>query len=383
MYMVSILFCQYFENLDTSGVSMKRFNELPTGKYPSFTFCMHAEEGKIFNDEILQNKFKLGQLDYYQLLAGNENWTNIKMAKIPFSEVITGIDDFLEEFEVEDYSHQEYNKWATGMTKMSPFRQSYQDPTANCFTYDTKYGSSVSVSELSVRFNITTLSHSLDSGKVYIVAHYPGLLIRNLNNYLMKVKDWKELKQQNKANYITISISGVTLMRFRETANDACDPKLIDDDAKWKKIVVNLIGCSPPYWYNNSKDHDGMKQTCNSRKELGDIKAFWPLHGNILDTNKVFDQYTKPCNNFQQLIFNAVMGHDYSGSDLLKIKIRLQNNFYQEIRNIRAFGMTDLWASIGGYVGIFCGYSMLQTTSQLIANLKQCMDFIHNLKNMI
>ena len=214
------------------------------------------------------------------------------------------------------------------MTKMSPFRQSYQDPTANCFTYDTKYGSSVSVSELSVRFNITTLSHSLDSGKVYIVAHYPGLLIRNLNNYLMKVKDWKELKQQNKANYITISISGVTLMRFRETANDACDPKLIDDDAKWKKIVVNLIGCSPPYWYNNSKDHDGMKQTCNSRKELGDIKAFWPLHGNILNTNKVFDQYTKPCNNFQQLIFNAVLGHHYNGPDLLKIKIRLQNNFY-------------------------------------------------------
>ena len=126
-----------------------------------------------------------------------------------------------------------------------------------------------------------------------------------------------------------------------------------------------------------------MKQTCNSRKDLGDIKAFWPLHGNILNTNKVFDQYTKPCNNFQQLIFNAVLGHHYNGPDLLKIMIRLQNNFYQEIRNIRAFGMTDLWASIGGYVGIFCGYSMLQTTSQLIANLKQSMDFIHNLKNMI
>ena len=321
MYMVSILFCQYFENLDTSGVSMKRFNELPTGKYPSFTFCMHAEEGKIFNEEILQNKFKLGQLDYYQLLAGNENWTNIKMAKIPFSEVITGIDDFLEEFEVEDYSHQEYNKWATDMTKMSPFRQSYQDPTANCFTYDTKYGSSVSVSELSVRFNITTLSHSLDSGKVYIVAHYPGLLIRNLNNYLMKVKDWKELKPGNRNNYIRIAISGVTLMRFRETANETCDPNLIDDDAKWKLHVAKEIGCTPPYWNNNGTGLEEDEHICNSKAALGGMKAYWPMYGSILDTNKIFEKYPRPCNNFQQLIFNTVERQYNTKPKHLKIKI--------------------------------------------------------------
>ena len=46
----------------------------------------------------------------------------------------------------------------------------------------------------------------------------------------------------------TMMLSGVTLMRFRDTAVDVCDPKNIDDDAEWKRHVIEKIGCIPPYW---------------------------------------------------------------------------------------------------------------------------------------
>ena len=58
IYMVAILFCKYQSNLDSSQTSMKRFNESPVGKYPSFTFCINAEEGKLFNNEIFINKLR-------------------------------------------------------------------------------------------------------------------------------------------------------------------------------------------------------------------------------------------------------------------------------------------------------------------------------------
>ena len=57
--------------------------------------------------------------------------------------------------------------------------------------------------------------------------------------------------------------------------------------------------------------------------------------------------------------------------DILKMRIQLQNNMYQEVLNTKAFGRADLWANIGGFVGIFCGLSMLQTTTYLIHVIKE------------
>ena len=35
-------------------------------------------------------------------------------------------------------------------------------------------------------------------------------------------------------------------------------------------------------------------------------------------------------------------------------------NYMDQIAHIRAFGMDDLWANIGGYVGMVLGISILQ-----------------------
>ena len=376
IYMVAVLFSKYDENLDASRASMKQFNGAPQGRYPSFTFCMYAKNGHLFKEKILYEKVGLSQMAYYQLLTGEQNRTTLKLPKIEFNDTITGIDEFLEEFEVEDYSYFKYNQWTVAMnnTTESPFHPSYQDPTTNCFTYDTKYSRSVSLSTLHVQFNITTLKRLLRKAKLYILVHYPGLLIRNMKTYLMKVKDWKELNPRNRNNYIRIAISGVTLMRFRETANETCDPNLIDDDAKWKLHVAKEIGCTPPYWNNNGTGLEEDEHICNSKAALGGMKAYWPMYGSILDTNKIFEKYPRPCNNFQQLIFNTVERQYNTKPKHLKIKIRLQNEMYQEILNTRAFGRTDLWGSIGGYVGMFCGYSILHAISHLIENFTKCLE---------
>ena len=33
---------------------------------------------------------------------------------------------------------------------------------------------------------------------------------------------------------------------------------------------------------------------------------------------------------------------------------------FRETRNVKAFGLLSLWSQIGGFVGIFLGYSLLQ-----------------------
>ena len=66
-----------------------------------------------------------------------------------------------------------------------------------------------------------------------------------------------------------------------------------------------MSNIDPLYKVNKGEDHDELINTCNSTKQLDAMKAYWPLYGSILDTNKIFKKYLKPCNNFHQLIFNT------------------------------------------------------------------------------
>ena len=375
IYMVTILFCQYQSNLDSSQSSMKRFNGSPIGRYPSFTFCIYAKKGKLFKNEKLQREYGLSKTDYYDLLAGDIKDTNLILSQIAYNEVVTGIDEFLEEFEVEDDTYQAYREWTPmKSTSALPLHQSYHDPTTNCFTYDTEYNKNVSLNALVVKFNITKFEQLFDqSGKIYIQAHYPGLMIRDMKTYLLKISNWQTLKPQNHNNQIDIQFPGVTLMRFRENAIDPCDPKLTDDDSEWMEHVNKHIRCIPPYWNNiadDQHDHDDF-EACTSQKMLAKVKDFWPLDGGM-KANEVFKNYTKPCN--KMILFNNMNHKAYENfKDVLKIKFRVREEFYQEILNTRAFGMADLWANIGGYVGIFCGYSILQATNYFIATIRQLM----------
>ena len=372
IYMMVFLFCKYYDNEDSSTVEMKRFHDSPSGRYPSFSFCIHAKGGKLYKDEILRNEIGLTQEEYYQQLTGGGNATHSELTKNKFDKVINKIDDILESFMAEDSSFRKYDQWDFTLKEIqnSPLHPSYQDPTINCFTYNTEYSKSVSLRQITIKFNITKFRNLFPgSGKLYIIAHYPGQLIRNIRKYMKKFDHWNELKSDNNNNQIAFSFSGLTVIRLRENAVNPCDPNLIDDDREWKKHVIKIIGCIPPYWNNNSNHYLEPEKICTSKNDLESIKVYWPNENNV-PARHIFQNYTKPCNSFEQLIFNSDVRY-YKMPDILKMRIQLQNDMYQEVLNTKAFGRADLWANIGGFVGIFCGFSMLQLTTHFVDAIKK------------
>ena len=157
---------------------MKQFHESPSGRYPSFTFCVSAKDGKLFKAEVLQNEFGMTQEEYYQQLTGGLDAANMDLTTNKFNRVITKIDDFLEEFDAEDSSFQNYNEWNITMNPIqsSPFHSSYEDPTINCFTYNTEYNESVSLRQIDVKLNITKIRLQFRHLKLYIMVHYLSLI---------------------------------------------------------------------------------------------------------------------------------------------------------------------------------------------------------------
>ena len=52
-------------------------------------------------------------------------------------------------------------------------------------------------------------------------------------------------------------------------------------------------------------------------------------------------------------------GVDYS-SELSLLKVIYKNDYYQQIKYVPDFGFESFWSGVGGFVGIFLGYSMMQ-----------------------
>ena len=44
----------------------------------------------------------------------------------------------------------------------------------------------------------------------------------------------------------------------------------------------------------------------------------------------------------------------------LDLEIIQGSEMYQEIENVKDFGVENCWSGIGGFIGIFLGYSLLQ-----------------------
>ena len=97
---------------------------------------------------------------------------------------------------------------------------------------------------------------------------------------------------------------------------------------------------------------NGMKE-CKTSSEMDQIYS-------ILATYKkaIFDSYKQPCDYMK--VTTGVLQKKMDFGYHLVLDFIYMDDFYQEIVNVRDFGFESFWSGIGGFVGIFLGYSLLQ-----------------------
>merc|ERR1719414_1000890 len=82
------------------------------------------------------------------------------------------------------------------------------------------------------------------------------------------------------------------------------------------------------------------------------------IYDEIKNKEYVFSKYDQPC-DYMEVSLGAVQhSSSYENVTLLELQYMKQN--YQEIVNIKDFELESLWSSVGGFVGIFLGYSLLR-----------------------
>ena len=98
------------------------------------------------------------------------------------------------------------------------------------------------------------------------------------------------------------------------------------------------------------------------------------------DNVAVTNSYTQPCDEMS-IGINAYQTTKPTESlinqSIFEITIKYPEKTYYEITNNQAFGFESFWSSVGGFVGIFLGFSLLQLPEFIIGVMRRINDKFH------
>ena len=236
-----------------------------------------------------------------------------------------------------------------------PFYVSYQDPNKVCFTRkdDNKEGIIRMEDILSMPFQ-RWIEFSRDL-IFTIFVHHPGQLLRVFDAPVFKTSLGQLLGEQiwGSSSFLFFKISQVNILRRRPDANDPCNISLKDDDLQLRDKVAEDVGCIPVYW-TNLRPTTKKLEICKTPEKMEEI---WNLLQNF---SSIHSTYQPPCNEMK-LTALYIARSDPSIDVITRFKYMEQT--YEEIINVREFGLESLLSTVGGLIGIFVGTSLSQVPS--------------------
>ena len=134
--------------------------------------------------------------------------------------------------------------------------------------------------------------------------------------------------------------------------------KNVDDyDLHLQTVISRNLSCIPPFWTYGISGTSLVN--CNSLKNLRAVReAILKLNTGMLA------DYHPPClDRFNSIVWNWYE-YEYDSmdwnTDYTHVRISYVDKFYIEITQVEDFGFQDFISNLGGFIGIFLGYSMMQ-----------------------
>lgn len=413
-------FCKYCDDEDVSMITYKHFHDSEDGIYPSFSMCFY-------------NPFKKEKLEMYgvnislysEYLQGMY-WDPI-MEKIDYEEVTLQIDDHLCDVTMDahdltwiDYQsmkakhHKTFGNRCHNTKNLSYHKVTepyvhYKSGFNKCFTFDIPYQPQNSITYFSINLRSTIFPNGLRPPRAdfdvkrgtgsgfYIAFHYPQQFfradrtIKRTWNPLVHIHgndSNEELEQRNKLrkNYeMRFRISDLTVSKMRHRSNwqskskQNCNPVWKKDDQMSMSAVMEKAGCKLPYW-----DADEKLETCTSKEAMRQVQP--------LSNVNISKEFPPPCLSIKKITYQYEevelkddVGYSTAenNSSWFRIVLLFYDQTYKEISQIKAYDMEMLIGNIGGYLGLFLGYAILQIPDLLVKGRKWIIFKFQLLRNLI
>ena len=367
-YFTATQFTLFCENRDSSSIAYKPFNLSPIDKYPAFSICLKGSQIYWQNEKFLFDTTDVTSSQYTEILRGagtrykydeesrlyskeSVGLDNISM--VSFDQMRLSPTDLFVEVDLVAYDDRHSTYYVSeneGLNSSKlPFQIAYQTPDETCFSRDSKDDI-----DLTRDYDLISLSTSLlQPGnhldlELRVITHYPGQLLRSFDNPSYS----STLASHDKHRLLDLKVSHVTTLRKRPTSNVPCNDTIENDDMVLIGEIIAHCDCIPPYWKHlvpNNQNYIG----CHSTEQLQNVS-----HA-IESYRSFFSNYEEPCVDMTAMvIINKDVNQDHEKN--FKIKITYTEDVYLEIENLKEFSFETFFSGVGGLIGIFLGYSILQ-----------------------
>ena len=151
-----------------------------------------------------------------------------------------------------------------------------------------------------------------------------------------------------------MKVRQTTVLRKRSVKTKPCMENIDDYDLYFQEAVSREIGCIPPFWSYRIKENLQLEE-CTSLEKLREVRDIISnFHRNV------HTDFQRPCLD----MFNSIVWYwtkQWTQNENFSfVEILYVDKYYEEITQVEEFGFQDFWANLGGFIGIFLGYSMMQ-----------------------
>ena len=365
-----ICFClyKYSQNDDVSQVTFQEFHKKKDNLYPSVSICLSS----IFYEEKLKSYGDGINISTYTDFMSGEYWDD-RIEKVDYDNVTLNFSNYLlgigmwtpdwrylkgDKYFLYDHrkaikrTHKNISLPTDEMDEWIPhFYNSYRGASQKCFTVDIPYTPLQKVWTFGIVFDGNIFPGGIRPSyyEFGVKVHYPGqFLDSKMQKYV-----WKEMNS-NSSEYVTMrfKIQKLEVMKHRETHNFKCNMKLKESDESKMLEKIREVGCKPPWW----KEILAFP-FCRSKEKLKMFSEF-----NMTD-------YIPACQSIQKILytyqeFEIVEDWTQEWTDeidnIYEVLLEFQDGTYMEIQQVRDYSIQDVVGDIGGYLGLFLGFAILQ-----------------------
>lgn len=388
IYWTALFSSNYSENSDDISITIKEFNHDFEDKYPTFSICIKGTDIHWFQGHEIFMAYGFNASKYESMLKGEvamkyEYDYASKLYKKKPVYVNHGIDVKFNRFHLQisellsDLKFTSENvaqideklvENSSNTTIESNIHLTYQSPDAICFTRN----SSDPIKSIRIQDLVTFDSSNLRSREnkhveMQIFTHYPGQLISSFDkpkyksslSYLLS-----SLKQPGSTyNVLDFKVSQCRMLRKREDSNVPCNKKIRNHDHFIMQRIINRLGCIPPYWRNIIAVTHQINE-CTGAEKLKEAYRY------LSNFKKILNEEDHSCD---EILLQSIDSINYRPTPMpqdISMAFYYTEKIYEEIRYTRAMGFESWLSNVGGFVGIFLGYSIMQIPDILFHILK-------------
>ena len=391
IYFTTLFSAQYLENSDEQLINMKKFNEEKDHHYPTFSLCFKGLKFQWYNEHRIFNSYGLNTTQFQFMIKGKTatrydrnnlirsyNKTPVFVDDgydVSFSRFHLQTNDFITsiEFSAENSSMDTFIKdtkdWNETMDQ--PIHLAFQSPERICFSRNSAdYPSSIRLHDL-ITLNSTAIKESIKTEfgitydtKMEIFVHFPNQLIKSFGKAKYSISFSHLLstltpKNDSTPKILEFKLSECKRLKKRVKSNDPCSAQIKNYDQYLYNEIVKLVGCAPIY-LKQFLSNDSNETECVLPNDL------WKANHIIEKFDTLLKKKDKPCDEMLVLTIDSVNSNPNPKPQDIAIKFIYSEQIYEEIEYRKAIESFSWISNVGGFVGIFLGYSMMQFPEFLI-----------------